>query len=220
MRKITKPYGVVFYYPNENINLIDTEELKVIVENPTGYGVGDSVRLIYTFAPDDVEVGINTFEMFSPLVNFGGVSRAIFYIPLPAEFANDSISFSPDLKRTDFIIKTKGSTDFDPYSNFLDKNYSFIYLTNSDPTVRSNPIPVFFFSERGAGLFENKILNRQFRTADTNFSSVAIRQDKFNPFNMDVGGRNLIRRAMQGYVGVVQEDGTFNGFRICKHRWV
>lgn len=189
MRKYTEPWGV-FYYPNENVNSIDTEELKIIVENLAGYSVGDSVRLIYTFAPDDVEVGINTFEMFSPLVNFGGVSRAIFYIPLPAEFANDSISFSPGLKQADFIIKTKGSTDFDPYSNFLNKNYSVIYLTNSDTNVRSNPIPVFFFSERGAGLFENKILNRQFRTADTNFSSVAIRQYKFNPFNMEVGGRN------------------------------
>ena len=117
MRKYTETYGV-FYYPNEKINLIETEELKIIVENLAGYSVGDSVRLIYTFAPDDVEVGINTFEMFSPLVNFGGVSRAIFYIPLPAEFANDSISFDPGLKRTDFIIKTKGSTDFDPYTNF------------------------------------------------------------------------------------------------------
>lgn len=194
MRKYTQ-LNSVFYYPEENIILIDTEELKIIVENPTGYGVGDSVRLIYTFAPDNVEVGINTFEMFSPLVNIEGVSRAIFYIPLTAGFANDSISFSPGLKRTDFIIKTKGSTDFDPYTNFLNKNYSFIYLTNSNPTVRSNPIPVFFFSERGAGLFENKILNRQFRTADTNFSSVAIRQDKFNPFYMDVGGRNRLKNS-------------------------
>src|SRR5690554_4186907 len=127
MIKYTEPWGV-FYYPELKVNSIDTGELKIIVENPTGYSVGDSVRLIYTFAPDDVEVGINTFEMFSPLVNFGGVSRAVFYIPLPAEFANDSISFSPGLKQTDFIIKTKGSTDFDPYTNFLHRSYSLIYL--------------------------------------------------------------------------------------------
>lgn len=189
MRKYTTSNGV-FYYPEENVNLIDTEELKIIVEHPTGYAVGDSVRLIYTFAPGNMEVGVNTFEMFSPLVISEGVRRAIFYIPLTAEFANDSISFSPGLKETAFSIKTKGSTDFSIATNTLNTNFSTIYLTNSDPNVRSNPIPVFFFSERGAGLFENKILNRQFRVADTNFSSVAIRQDKFNPFFMDVGGRN------------------------------
>lgn len=208
MRKYTTSNGI-FYYPEEHVNLIDTEELKIIVEHPAGYVVGDSVRLIYTFAPGNMEVGVNTFEMFSPLVNFGGVRRAIFYIPLTAGFANDSISFSPSLKETAFSIKTKGSTDFSIATNTLNTNFSFIYLTNSDPNVRSNPIPVFFFSERGAGLFENKILNRQFRVADTNFSSVAIRQDKFNPYDMEIGGRNLLKGTKAEWTEATINQGGF-----------
>lgn len=190
MRKITTVSGT-FYYPELSFNLIDTDELKIIVENPAGYVAEDLVRMFYTFDLYNIQVGVNTFEMFSPLVQDGSILRAVFYLPLSAGFANDIISFDPNLKLTEYFIKTKGSTDFTKNTNVLFSGFSYIYLTNSDLNVRSSPIPVFFFSERGAGLFENKILNRQFRTADTNFSSVAIRQYKFNPHDMGVGGRNL-----------------------------
>ncbi len=206
MRKHTGARGT-FYYPEENVNLIDTEELKIIVENPQGYVAGDLVRMFYSFDVDNIQEGVNTFEMFSPLVKVGTILRAIFYLPLSAEFANDSLSFNQDLKRTDYVIKQKGETDFNDAIGVLNSNFSYIYLTNSDPNTRSNPIPVFFFSERGAGLFENKILNRQARVADTNFSSVAIRQYKFNPYNMEVGGRNLFQLSQI-------HDSFHNGFDL------
>lgn len=187
MRKYIKPNGT-FYYPELYVSLVDTEEIKIIVENPAGYVEGDSVRLFYTFSRYNIKVGVNTFEMFSPLVKDGAILRAIFYLPLSIEFT----SLNQKLELTDYFIKTKGSTDFDIYEDLLDTNFSYFFLTTMATGVLSHPIPVFFFSERGAGLFENTILNRQSWVADTNFSSVAIRQDKFNPFDMKVGGRNLI----------------------------
>lgn len=149
-----------FYYPENEIDIFEGREIVVKYEKKGGtdYENGDLVRIVYGVNADRVEWQ-NCFEAFSPLVS----NVATFYLPIPYVLLSRILAHDNLKKEVDWSIqlKTKDSSDFDTGGATTLHSVSQSHIIFMGGKLKLPPIPVFFYSERGAGKFNNKQLNVQ-----------------------------------------------------------
>ncbi len=186
MRKFVENTGT-FYYPDKNMPIWDGRELKVIVENPQGYVNGDMVRIVYGIGGGTF--GENIFDATSPLVD----GRAIFYLPIL--WLHRSLIAHPthtgvDRRREIHIsIKQNRYAGTSLIASQLFRDSVLVTLDNTRlPHGRNQKltsIPVFWYSEKGIGVFGNDKLNYNVNyTPNQLFRIRAIRDA--NMFNWDL----------------------------------
>ncbi len=149
-----------FYYPENKIDIFEGREIVVKYEKKGGtdYENGDLVRIVYGVNADRVEWQ-NCFEAFSPLVS----NVANFYLPITYGLLSRILAHDNLKKEVDWSIqlKTKDSSDFDTGGATTLHSVSQSHIIFMGGKLKLPPIPVFFYSERGVGKFNNTQLNVQ-----------------------------------------------------------
>ena len=161
MRKFDEGAKGTFYYPDRIVRMWDGSPIKVIAENPQGYVNGDMVRIIYGL--EGGTFGENIFEATSPLVD----GRAVFYLPIL--WSQRSLLAHPTHTGTDrrrkihISVKEKGDTGNSLTSGILIRERTYVTVDNTAESHGRNKrlpaIPIFWYSEKGNGLFGNDKLN-------------------------------------------------------------
>ena len=161
MRKFDEGAKGTFYYPDRIVRMWDGSPIKVIAENPQGYVNGDMVRIIYGL--EGGTFGENIFEATSPLVD----GRAVFYLPIlwrqRSLLAHPTHTGIDSRRQIHISVKEKGYTGNSLTSNSLIRQGTFVHIDNTTAPHGRNKrlpaIPIFWYSEKGNGLFGNTILN-------------------------------------------------------------
>ncbi len=163
MRKIV--FGdQVTYYPDKNIDIYDGRDVRIKIEKPESYVIGDQCRLIYGF-PSGV-IGETILELYSPVVDINGTATVTFYLPIFHKFLSYTNLITGAKAEITFAVKDKGVTDYDFTNDLIVTSTFFCHFSGSRDGNQLPPIPVFFYSEHALGVFQQNILNKQLRSTD------------------------------------------------------
>lgn len=218
MRKFDEGAKGTFYYPDKEVRMWDGSPIKVIAEKPQGYVNGDMVRIVYGISGG--AFGVNIFEATSPLVD----GRAVFYLPIlwkqRSLLAHPTHTVADRRREIQISVKEKGYIGNDLVAGSLIRQGTFVTIDSTTKLHGHNKrlpaIPIFWYSEKGNGLFGNTILNTN-RNAIMNAPFLGRFERDRGWFEWDVGvGHATTGRANRSGIKKVRFINSPENWTACK----